>query len=140
MNDNFILIISPDGNYYKSNVDNKGHGIKLINYFELYNLDYNKEESLFLPSQYYAFILSNMGYIVFLIGNGLNSIFLSENNFFTEEQIITFMENEDEIRNVLKDKIIPFNKKLLDELNESHDNFNTIVEYLNSHVAKKIKG
>ncbi len=69
-----VIIISPDGNLYFSSIGEKGHAVKLISYYDDNNIDYDKETAMFTPSQEFAFNLSDMGYIVFLVEDKLNSI------------------------------------------------------------------
>lgn len=135
LNENIILVISPTGNYYKRNIDGSGHGIKLIKYFELNNLDFDKEKSIFYTSQEFAFTLANMGYIVFFTESGLSSIFLTDDNVFTENQIISIIEHKDEIRKILENKIISFNLELRQDLENSYDNFDTFINYINDRIS-----
>ncbi len=131
-----IGIIAPDGTFYVDEVDDRGHAIKLIKYYDINNLPYDKNKALFIPSQTFATNLSNMGYIVFMVENHLTALFIKDNTEITDEQINTLIEKEDIMQKVLNNKIICFNIDVHKLLNSSTNKFQDLIQNLGSRVTK----
>lgn len=51
MNNRFLVVIAPNGNLHVTSVDNKGHALRLIEYFDTNNISYNKEDAIYTTSQ-----------------------------------------------------------------------------------------
>ncbi len=133
MNNCRVIIISPEGKLYSSE-DEMGHAIKLIEYYDENNIDYNKEQAMFLPSQEFAFNLSNMGYIVFLTELKLTCIFLKQNYKFTYEQIKTLEDMKETLKEILNDKVISFNLEFNDLL-DCENKFDCLINYVNNKMS-----
>ena len=122
MDNGKVIIISPDGNLYFSSIGEKGHAVKLISYYDDNNIDYDKESAMFTPSQEFAFNLSDMGYIVFLVEDALTCLFLSQSGMFSYNQVNTLLENKDIFNEILNNNVISFNTELNSTFNvEAND-------------------
>ena len=134
MKDSKVIIISPDGSLHFSYVDERGHAAKLIEYYDENNIDYNKEQAMFVPSQVFAFNLSNIGYIVFLVEPKLTCIFLKQNYKFTYEQINALKDMKGILREILNDKVISFNLELNDLL-DCENKIDCLINYVNNKMS-----
>ena len=128
-----VIIISPDGNLYFSSIGEKGHAVKLISYYEDNNIDYDKESAMFTPSQEFAFNLSDMGYIVFLVEDALTCLFLSKSGMFSYNQVNTLLENKDIFNEILNNNVISFNTELNSTFNVE-DKLNSVINYINKNI------
>lgn len=128
MNNCRVIIISPEGKLYSSE-DEMGHAIKLIEYYDENNIDYNKEQAMFTPSQEFAINLSNLGYIVFLTESSLTCVFCNQNDMFTYEQLDVLENNKELFDRILSERVISFNMNLSDMFNEE-DRLNSLISYI----------
>lgn len=132
MNNCRVIIISPEGKLYSSE-DEMGHAIKLIEYYDENNIDYNKEQAMFTPSQEFAINLSNLGYIVFLTESSLTCVFCNQNDMFTYEQLDVLENNKELFDRILSERVISFNMNLSDMFNEE-DRLNSLISYINESL------
>ena len=101
--------------------------------YEDNNIDYDKESAMFTPSQKFAFNLSDMGYIVFLVEDALTCLFLSQSGMFSYNQVNTLLENKDIFNEILNNNVISFNTELNSTFNVE-DKLNSIINYINKNI------
>ena len=135
--ENSVIIISPNGDYHMVETGNNGHAIKLIEYYENNNLYYDKMNAVYIPSQEFAFALSNMGYIIFLLESNVTALFLSDKNLFTIKQYNALLKNNNQIKEALQNNIVIFNEELLSGINSIDDKYNFLLDYINSKIYKE---
>lgn len=135
--ENSVIIISPNGDYYMVETGNNGHAIKLIEYYENNNLYYDKMNAVYIPSQEFAFALSNMGYIIFLLESNVTALFLSDKNLFTIKQYNALLKNNNQIKEALQNNIVIFNEELSSVINSIDDKYNFLLDYINSKIYKE---
>ena len=135
--ENSVIIISPNGDYHMVETGNKGHAIKLIEYYENNNLYYDKMNAVYIPSQEFAFALSNMGYIIFLLESNVTALFLSDKNLFTIKQYNALLKNNNQIKEALQNNIVIFNEELSSGINNIDDKYNFLLDYINSKIYKE---
>ena len=88
---------------------------------------------MFTPSQEFAFNLSDMGYIVFLVEDALTCLFLSKSGMFSYNQVNTLLENKDIFNEILNNNVISFNTELNSTFNVE-DKLNSIINYINKNI------
>lgn len=135
--ENSVIIISPNGDYHMVETGNKGHAIKLIEYYENNNLYYDKMNAVYIPSQEFAFALSNMGYIIFLLESNVTALFLSDKNLFTIKQYNALLKNNNQIKEALQNNIVIFNEELSSGINNIDDKYNFLLDYINLKIYKE---
>ena len=135
--ENSVIIISPNGDYYMVETGNNGHAIKLIEYYENNNLYYDKMNAVYIPSQEFAFALSNMGYIIFLLESNVTALFLSDKNLFTIKQYNALLKNNNQIKEALQNNIVIFNEELSSVINSIDDKYNFLLDYIDSKIYKE---
>lgn len=139
MNNRFLVVIAPNGNLHVTSVDDKGHALKLIEYFDINNISYNKEDAIYTTSQEFAMMLSNLGYIVFTTEDDITCIFINDAETFSVDQLDSIHENKDLIKNLLSNNNISFNVDLQYLLDGNNYPFDVFLNYVENKVRKNVR-